>query len=120
MDRKEQIRKYKETRQPAGAYRIWNRLNGKSLLGVNANLPAILNRHRFQLEAGLHPNRTLQSDWNGFGPSAFEFEILDMLKPSDQSATDLQNDLRVLEQLWLEKIEPYDDRGYNTRPAQNE
>jgi|WetSurMetagenome_2_1015567.scaffolds.fasta_scaffold52852_3 hypothetical protein len=113
MDRKELIRKFKETHPPMGVYRVRNKSNGKSLIGSNSNLPAILNRHRFQLEAGLHPNRALQSDWNEFGPSAFEFEILDRLDPAEKSDHDLRNDLAVLERLWLDKIEPYGDVGYN-------
>jgi hypothetical protein len=118
MDRKEMVRKYKETRPQMGVYRVWNKSNGKSLVGAYANLPAILNRHRFQLEAGLHPNRALQSDWNDLGPSSFEFEILDTLKPLEPPDRDPQNDLAVLEQLWLDKIEPYGDRGYNAKPRQ--
>lgn len=115
MDRKELIRNYKKTRPQAGVYRILNRLNGRSLVAANTNLPAILNRHRFQLEAGLHPNRDLQNDWNEFGPSAFEFEILDTLKPSEQSDTDLQKDLSVLQQLWFDKTEAPGICRYNVK-----
>lgn len=65
---------------------------------------------------GLHPNRALQKDWNDFGPDAFEFEILDTLKPADSSGYDPSNDLRVLEEMWLEKLLPFDERGYNGKP----
>jgi hypothetical protein len=71
------------------------------------------------MEAGLHPNRTLQSDWNELGPSAFEFEILEALKPPEQPDSGLRNDLSVLEQLWLDKTEPYGNRGYNVKPLRD-
>lgn len=115
MDRREMTRIYKETSPTAGVYRIWNKLNDKSLIGAYTNLPAILNRQRFQLESGLHPNRNLQHDWNDLGPSAFEFEILDILKPAKPPNRNLRSDLEVLEQLWLDKIKPYGERGYNVK-----
>ena len=120
MDRKARIREYKESRRPMGVYRVRNTANGKSLVGSSLNLPAILNRHRAQLEMGLHANRALQRDWIEFGPEAFEFETLDTLKPPDQPGYDPSEDLRVLEEMWLEKLLPYDDRGYNGRPARRD
>ena len=88
---------------------------GRSLVGTSVNLPAMLNRQRAQLRLGAHPNRALQKDWNELGAEAFEFEILDTLTPSDEPDYDPSRDLRVLEDLWLEKLSPFDDRGYNTR-----
>jgi hypothetical protein len=113
MERKAQIREYKETPRPMGVYRVRNTANGRSLVGSSVNLPAILNRHRAQLGMGLHPNRALQKDWNELGPEVFEFETLDTLKPPDQPGYDPSGDLRVLEEMWLEKLSPFDERGYN-------
>lgn len=116
MDRKALIREYKETQHPMGVYLVRNSINKKSLVGASINLPAILNRHRTQLRLGGHPNRALQKDWNEFGPEAFEFQILDTLQIPDQSDYDPSDDLRVLEELWLEKLSPFEERGYNTKP----
>jgi len=99
-----------------GVYQVRNTVTGKCLVGVSANLPGILNRQRFQLEGGLHPNRELQKDWNELGPAAFAFEVLDTLPPPEQPDYDPSDDLRALEQLWLDKLLPYDERGYNARP----
>jgi hypothetical protein len=110
------IREYKETRRPMGAYRILNSVSGKALVGVSANLPAILNRHQAQLRLGSHANRALQEDWNALGPDAFVFEVLDTLSPSDEPNADPSDDLRTLEQLWLERLSPFDERGYNAKP----
>ena len=104
IDRKACIRQYKETPRPAGMFRVRNTTTGKSLVGSTANLPGMLNRHRFQLENSSHPSRELQADWNALGPDAFEFEVLDQLKPSAEPDYDATEDLRVLKELWLEKL----------------
>ena len=103
-DRKARIREYKEQVQPAGIYRVRNTATGKSLIGSSVNLPGMLNRQRFQLDHGSHPDQELQKDWNELGPDAFEFEALDLLKPPDEPAYDPTADLRVLKELWLEKL----------------
>ncbi len=104
MDRRDLIRKYKETPRPAGVYRVRNTVNGKSVVGSSPNLPGILNRQRFQLERGAHTNRDLQKDWNEFGSEKFIFETLDQLEPSSEANYDPSEDLRVLLQMWLEKL----------------
>src|SRR5258708_4827892 len=116
MDRKALIRDYKENRRPIGVFRVRNTVNGKSLVGTSTDLPAMLNRQRWQLSLGSHPSRELQNDWNEIGSDAFVFEILDTLTAPDQPDYDPSDDLRALEELWLDKIEPFDDRGYNKRP----
>jgi hypothetical protein len=104
IERKACIRQYKETPRPAGMFRVRNTATGKSLVGSTANLPGMLNRHRFQLQNGSHPSRELQADWNALGPDAFEFEVLDQLKPSAEPDYDATEDLQVLKELWLEKL----------------
>ena len=118
MDRKERIRQYKETPRPMGVYRVRNTMNGRSLIGSSINLPAILNRQRFQLESGLHPNRALQQDWNKLGPAAFVFETVDTLKPSDQPDYDPSEDLRVLTAIWLERLSLSIEDLYNDKSGQ--
>jgi hypothetical protein len=44
------------------------------------------------------------------------FEIVDTLRPSERPDSDLHEDLRVLEALWLERLSPLGERGYNTEP----
>lgn len=116
MDKKTLIREYKEARRPMGAFRVRNKVSGKSLVGVATELPGRLNRERAQLKMNGHQNRALQKDWNELGETAFEFEILDTLAPPEEPDYDPTDDLKVLEQLWLEKLSPFDDRGYNARP----
>ncbi|MBU1701800.1 MAG: GIY-YIG nuclease family protein [Candidatus Eisenbacteria bacterium] len=104
IDRKARIREYKETPRPAGVYRVRNSMRGKSLIGSTIDIPSMLNRHRFQLENGLHPDKELLGDWNEIGADAFEFETLDQLEPSDKPAYDPTEDLAVLKSMWIEKL----------------
>jgi hypothetical protein len=119
MDRKELIRRYKETRRPIGIFRVQNTLADKSFVGASLDLPSMLNRQRFQLVHGSHPNHALQQDWNRLGPEAFAFEVLDTLEPPERSDWDPSDDLAVLEQLWLDKLRPYGERGYNAEPRKS-
>lgn len=76
---------------------------------------ARLNRHRMNLETKSESVRSLQEDWLAFGAQAFEFDTLDKLEPLEDSGYDPTDDLEVLESLWLEKLQPYDEQGYNSR-----
>ena len=112
MDRKSLIRQYKETPRPAGIFRVRNARNGKSLVGSSPDAPAMLNRIRAQLQMGAHPNRALQADWNTHGAAGFAFEVLDLLSPKDGSDAEPAEELRLLEELWLEKLALAADARY--------
>ncbi len=99
-----------------GVFRVHNQVDDRSFVGLSRDLPSMLNRQRFQLEHGSHPNRALQKDWTRLGAEAFAIEVLDTLSPSEEPDRDPSDDLRVLEQLWLEKLAPYGERGYNPEP----
>lgn len=49
------------------------------------------------------------------GSENFVFEILDELQPNPDPNYNYSVDLAFLEELWLEKLEPYGERGYNER-----
>jgi hypothetical protein len=67
---------------------------------------------RAQLRFGAHPSRALQQDWSALGPDAFVFETLDTLAPPDRPGADQKVDLRVLEQLWRDKLHTAAERSY--------
>jgi hypothetical protein len=115
-DRKELIRAYKETVQPAGIYVVRNTVEGKLLLGASRNLPASLNGQRAQLRFGGHRSRALQADWNRLGESAFTIEVLEELKPAEGSREVLQADLEALLALLIADLRPWDERGYHAPP----
>ena len=117
MDRKALVREYKSRPLEMGVYRIKNNVNGKVLIGSSKNLTGILNRFRSELKLGCCRNEVLQNEWNQSGPDAFEFEVVEVLAPMDDPAYDPEEDLKFLETYWLEKVMPYDDRGYNRKPG---
>jgi group I intron endonuclease len=118
--RAELRRAYKETPRQAGIYHIKNSKTGKVLLGSSTNLHGPLNKHRFILSTGRHDNAALQNDWNQFGPDAFSFEILEIVKPSDDPSFCLEDELTLLEQIWLEKLQPFGEHGYNQGPIRRD
>ncbi len=112
--RKDLKREYKERKKSAGVFQVKNTVNGKVLLGSSLNLDGPLNSHKFMLAIGRHRNKTLQEEWNEFGADKFVFEILEVVKIKDEPNFDLSDELTLLEQIWLEKLQPFGDRGYNT------
>jgi group I intron endonuclease len=114
MDRKKEIiRKYKERKVSAGIFQIKNTANGKVFLGSSLDLNGPLNGHKFKLSTGIHRNESLQKEWNQFGADKFVFEILEEVKIKDDPNFNLDDELTLLEQIWLEKLNPFGERGYN-------
>jgi hypothetical protein len=114
-DQKELKKEYQQGHRQMGVYQIRNLASEKVLIGTSSDVPGILNRHKFALRMGSHQNRALQTDWQQFGEDGFAFEVLDELTPSEGADRDYRADLEFLEELWLEKLQPYDDHGYNVR-----
>jgi GIY-YIG catalytic domain len=115
-NRKKELKdQYKQTHTPMGVYQIRNLVNQKVFVGTALNLPGILTSNKLQLNAGNHPNKKLLSDWSEFGSDSFAFEVLDELPPNQGADYDYKADLASLEELWLEKLQPYGERGYNER-----
>jgi hypothetical protein len=115
-DRKKELKKeYKQNHTPMGVYQIRNLANDKVLVGTALNLPGILNSQKLQLNTGNHPNKALQAEWNEFGGESFSFEVLDELTATEGAGHDYRDDLSFLKDLWLERLEPYGERGYNEK-----
>jgi hypothetical protein len=103
-----------------GVFQIANKLNGKVFIDSSTNLPGKINRHRFALNLGQHKSRLLQAEWKEFGEDAFEFEVLEDVTPRDDPNYDYKSDLETLEDLWLEKLKPYGEKGYNEKKKTRE
>lgn len=112
--RQEIKREYRERKVPAGVFQVKNTVNGKVLLGSSLNLEGPLNSHKFMLTIGRHRNEALQKDWNQYGPDKFVFEILEVVGVKDDPNFNLEDELTLLEQIWLEKLQPLSERSYNT------
>jgi len=111
--RKQLKKNYQQTPRPMGVFVIRNNLTDKMFLASGRDLYGTINRHKFQLKNRIHPNRSLQADWNQLGSNDFAFEIVDELTPREGTEIDYRKELAFLEKLWLEKFQPFGERGYN-------
>jgi hypothetical protein len=117
MDRRTELKlAYKQNPPLPGVYQITNLVNGKRFVGSGPNVKGQLNRHQATLKMNVHRNRALQHDWNASSPNDFTFEVLEYLEPQNKPGYDYREDLAVLEELWLKKLQPYGEKGYNKPP----
>ena len=72
-DKKKLKRNYQRDRRPMGIFQIRNMASEKVFVAAGVDLQGIINRHRFELEMGSHPNQGLQTDWNDLGGASFAF-----------------------------------------------
>lgn len=114
--RKELINEYKQMKFRMGVFQIRNTVNGKIFVEGSVNLEAIWNRHRTQLDIGNHPSTGLQQDWKALGADKFVYEILAEIDQEDGSGLDYGKEVKTLEALYLEELQPYEEKGYNQRP----
>lgn len=60
-----------------GVYKILNTVNNKFYIGSSVNIQQRFKAHISQLNKGIHNNQYLQSAWNKYGESSFEFIVLE-------------------------------------------
>ena len=115
--RKEIINEYKQTKFRMGVFAIRNNANGKIFIGSAPNLDLIWSSQKFKLDLGGHTNEALQKDWKEFGAEKFTFEVLHELKHTDDPAADYRAELKTLEEMTIEEIRPFGEKGYHRIPA---
>ena len=67
---------YPDLPETHGTYFILNTANRRIYIGETGNLRQRIALHFSSLKSNGHHNSLLQSDWNGYGPSAFEYGVL--------------------------------------------
>jgi len=111
---------YRQARSTAGVMGLRNLVNGKVLVEGSADVQALVNRYRSSLRFIGCRIQALQDDWQSCGPEAFEFEVLESFEPgADDSREDVMALVRQLEDAWVEKLQPFDEKGYNKRGESN-
>jgi len=115
IDKKEMKKQYKQHVPEMGIYQIKNRINGKIWIAGARDLHGQMNSCKFQLKNGIHVNKELQGDYTRLGEEDFSFEILDSLEPRKEGDHNPAAELKTLEEMWLDKLQPYDDKGYHKR-----
>lgn len=117
--KKEMAAAYVQTPRRMGVYQIRNTLNGKILVLGTMDLDGARNRLAFMQQSKLNSIIEIREDWKAAGGDAFVFEELDQIKPredftgADEELAAYQGEVHALLELWLEKLQPYGDTGYN-------
>lgn len=88
----------------SGIYKIINKTNGKYYVGSSGDLSFRWNIHKLNLNKKEHWNIHLQSAWNKYGKSKFEFRFVEKI-PKDQ--------LLITEQKYLDVAKNEKDKCYN-------
>lgn len=106
MDRKKELKEqYKQMKTEMGVFIVQNKINNKYLLVTTQNLKGMINRVRFQLNSGGHPNSELQQEWKRFGEDKFDIIILETLDyDKDESKIDYSKELYIMEIMLTEKL----------------
>ena len=63
---------------------------------------------------GTHQNKRLQDELKEFGSEAFVFEVLEILQIPEEGYFDAKDALKKLREKWLDELQPYEERGYNS------
>ena len=107
MDRRKTlINEYKQGKITGGIYRVTNTHNGMYLLDYATNLQAKQNSFNFMVSSGSCLDYRLKNDLAEFGGKVFIFEMLEALeKKQEQTQDEFIDDLKMLEQLWSEKLD---------------
>ncbi|MGE5454881.1 MAG: GIY-YIG nuclease family protein [Methylocystaceae bacterium] len=115
LDRRKELKlQYKQNPPPMGVYQIRNNINGKIWVASSMNLHGSSNSYHYKLATtGAHRVKELRDDWERYGPDAFVFEVLETVNPDEFPQADWRAALALLEEIWLEKLQPYGDKGYN-------
>ena len=107
--------RFKEIKLKIGVFQIKNTLNDKILIESSTDLVSIWNKYTFQLNGGLHQNSSLQKEWIEFGQENFTYDILSEIKQDESKTIDYRKEAKLLAKLFIDEMQPFDDRGYNIK-----
>jgi hypothetical protein len=120
QNRREFVAPCKSAR-PMGVYQIRNTENGKIFVDKSIDLTASRHRHYFVASMNRPPIAELLEEWKVYGGRRFVFEVLEVIHPGETDgaagADQCRNELSALLDVWLEKLQPYGERGYNIRKS---
>ncbi|MBN9408074.1 MAG: GIY-YIG nuclease family protein [Burkholderiales bacterium] len=99
------VREYKDNPPPMGIYAIRCAAAPQVFVNASLNVRGAINRDRFQLKMGGHPDRPLQAAWRTHGEAAFSFEVIDVLKRREEAPdADYRDELAALLALWRQEL----------------
>lgn len=88
----------------SGIYKITCTANNRLYIGSAINIRKRIYQHIWDLRRLAHHSITLQRAWDKYGETAFTYEVLELV---------LAPFLLEREQYWLDKLQPFDERGFN-------
>ena len=94
-----------------GIYRIRNSVNQKIYIGSSKDIEERWYNHKRALRAGRHHSILLQRSWDKHGEESFVFEIVELIQD--------ENQLLILEQTYLDKLNPKLNVGKNSSGGDN-
>jgi hypothetical protein len=114
MDRRKELKEqYKQMKPDMGVFAIKSKAGSGYYIEAARNLKGAINRNRFQLGNGSHPNRELQKEWKELGEDGFTIEILEKLEyDKDASKTDYSEELELLKMMCEEKLMKENKEAY--------
>lgn len=112
--KKELIESYKQMKVYMGVYQVKNTVDGKIYIGSINNLKSRWLTLKWQLEQGRFANKELQAAFKAHGENAFEYSVLEEVEIKED--TDVKWELEAMEKAWLDRLMPYEEKGYN-KPA---
>ncbi|MDF2557244.1 MAG: LuxR family transcriptional regulator [Bacillales bacterium] len=111
MKKKELQEQFKLVKTYMGVYQIRNNINGKIFIDAFPNIKNKWITLKMQLDMKQHANSELQKDWISFGEAVFEYTVLEEKDTTD--LYDVRWETKQLLKVWLDKLQPYGEKGYN-------
>ncbi|HNX32349.1 MAG TPA: GIY-YIG nuclease family protein [Holophaga sp.] len=103
FDRKAALRAYKQRRPRPGIYAVKHVESGRAWPDSSPNLDTTKNGLWHRLDEGRHMDKTLQAEWDLWGPEAFEYTILEVVE-EDMSPFLLKETLKSLKAQWVNRL----------------
>lgn len=94
-----------------GIFQIRNTINDKIFIGSCTDFTSNWEMQKQQLEIDMHPNHSLQKEWDEFGPESFLYEILE--RYSGFANSNAENILHQLEEKYIHELHPFGEKGYH-------
>jgi hypothetical protein len=102
--RRELSRQARDAFPQMGIYAIRNLRSGGVRVVSSRNVPAAINRTRFELQRKACRVAELQQAWDRFGPDVLAFEVLELVKQRDDPSFDYAQELDTMLQLWSAEV----------------
>ncbi len=112
--RKELQEEYAKIKIMMGVIEIKNTANGKRFIAAFPNLKNKWPSQKRQLDMGRHMNLALQKEWAEYGADTFAYQVLEEKEAAPPE--DIRWEMSKMEKAWMEKLEPYEEKGYHRRP----